>query len=104
MPNRDIVPYIPHLHPIHPTTSREHTTITRLCPSRTEAARTVERARIIWLAAQGRHVPAIAAERRLHERTVCTWLKRFNAAGLDGLLTPRVRAARPQTAVRISAR
>ncbi len=85
-------------------TSEAHITITHLRPSRTKAARTVERARIIWLAAQGRHVPAIAAELRLHERTVRTWLKRFNRAGLDGLLTPRVRAARPQTAVRRSAR
>ncbi len=34
-------------------TPEEHTTITRLRQSRTEAARLVERARIIWLASQG---------------------------------------------------
>lgn len=70
---------------LRPLTPEEHTTITRLRQSRTEAARTVERARIIWLASQGWRVPAIAAELRLHEQTVRTWLKRFNAAGLDGL-------------------
>jgi transposase len=30
-------------------------------------------------------VPAIAATLHLHEQTVRAWLKRFNAAGLDGL-------------------
>lgn len=70
---------------LRPLTPEEHTTITRLRQSRTEAARLVERARIIWLASQGRRVPAIAAALRLHEQTVRTWLKRFNAAGLDGL-------------------
>jgi transposase len=70
---------------LRPLTPEEHTTITRLRQSRTEAARTVERARIIGLASQGWRVPAIAAELRLHEQTVRTWLTRFNAAGLDGL-------------------
>jgi transposase len=66
-------------------TLEEHTTITRLRQSRTAAARLVERARIVWLASQGRRVPAIAAELRLHEQTVRHWLKRFNAHGLEGL-------------------
>ena len=70
---------------LRPMTPEEHTTITHLRQSRTEAARTVERARIIWLASQGWRVPAIAAELRLTERTVRLWLKRFNAAGLAGL-------------------
>ena len=70
---------------LRPLTVEEHTTITRLRQSRTEAARLVERARIIWLASQGWRVPAIAVELRLTERTVRLWLKRFNAAGLDGL-------------------
>lgn len=70
---------------LRPMTLEEHTTITHLRQSRTEAARLVERARIIWLASQGRRVPAIAAELRLNERTVRLWLKRFNAVGLDGL-------------------
>ena len=70
---------------LRPLTPEEHITITRLRQSRTEATRTVERARIIWLASQGWRVPAIAAELRMNERTVRTWLKRFNATGLDGL-------------------
>jgi len=82
----------------------EHATITRPRQSRAASARTVERARISGLAAQGWRVPAIAAERHRHERTVRTGLKRFNTAGLDGLLTSRVRAVRPPTAVRRLAR
>ncbi len=70
---------------LRPMTPEEHATITRLRQSRTETARLVERARIIWRASQGWHVPAIAADLRLNERTVRLWLKRFNAAGLDGL-------------------
>ena len=70
---------------LRPLTPEEHITITRLRQSRTEATRTVERARIIWLASQGWRVPAIAAELRMNERTVRTWLTRFNAAGLAGL-------------------
>jgi len=70
---------------LRPMTPEEHTAITRVRQSRTEAARTVERARIMWRASQGWRVPAIAADLRLHEQTVRTWLTRFNAAGLDGL-------------------
>jgi transposase len=77
-------------------TSDENDTIRRLAHSRTEAARVVERARIIWLASQGWRVPAIAAEVRLNAGTVRLWLKRFNAAGLDGL-RDRPRAGRPVT-------
>jgi transposase len=77
-------------------TSDENDTIQRLAHSRTEAARVVERARIIWLASQGWRGPAIAAEVRLNADTVRLWLKRFNAAGLDGL-RDRPRAGRPVT-------
>jgi transposase len=70
---------------LRPLTPEEHTTIARVRQSRTEAARLVERARIIWLAAQGWRAPAIAAELRMHPETVRLWLKRFNAAGLEGL-------------------
>ncbi len=57
---------------IRPMTPKEHTTIIHLRQSRTEAARTVERARIIWLASQGWRVSAIAADLRLHEQMVRT--------------------------------
>lgn len=67
-----------------------------MAQSRTAAARTVERARIVWLASQGWRVPAIARDVGLHAATVRLWLKRFNAAGLDGL-RDRPRAGRPAT-------
>ncbi|MDP9315863.1 MAG: helix-turn-helix domain-containing protein [Chloroflexota bacterium] len=66
-------------------TEEEQVAIDRLAHSRTAAARSVERARIIWHAAQGLSVPAIAKQLHLHEQTVRLWLKRFNAAGLDAL-------------------
>jgi transposase len=56
----------------------------------------VERARIIWLAQQGRRVPAIAAALRRTEPTVRLWLKRFNTTGLAGL-ADQPRAGRPPT-------
>jgi transposase len=77
-------------------TDEEQAIIERLAHSRTAAARAVERARIIWHAAQGVTVPAIAAQLHLHEQTVRLWLKRFNAAGLDGL-QDAPRPGRPAT-------
>jgi transposase len=67
-----------------------------LSQSRTAAARTVERAKIIWLASRGWRVPAIAREVRLNGDSVRLWLKRFNDDGLDGL-RDRPRAGRPAT-------
>jgi len=63
----------------------EGQTISRLAQARTETARTVERARIIWLSRQGRRVSAIATEVGVSTKTVRLWLTRFNAAGLAGL-------------------
>jgi transposase len=77
-------------------TAEEVDTIQRLAHSRTEPARTVERARMIWLAQQGQPVAAIAEELRLCQATVRTWLKRFTRRGLAGLQeTPR--PGRPAT-------
>lgn len=80
-------------------TTDEQNAIAHLRQSRTAAARVVERARIIWLASQGWRVPAIATELRLHEQTVRLWLKRFNAAGLEGL-QEAPRRGRPTTYTR----
>lgn len=66
-------------------TKDEVETLSRLAQSRTEAARAVERAQIIWLARQGQRVPAIAREVHLGQDTVRLWLKRFNAEGRAGL-------------------
>jgi transposase len=60
-------------------------TIRQLAHARTAPARTVERARIVWLAHQGRRVPAIAQELHLTPTTVRSWLMRFNRQGLAGL-------------------
>ena len=69
---------------VRPLTAEEVDTLQRLAHSRTEPARTVERARMIWLAHHGQRVAAIAQELRLCQATVRAWLKRFNRRGLDG--------------------
>jgi predicted ArsR family transcriptional regulator len=69
---------------VRPMTAEEVDTIQRLAHCRTEPARTVERARLIWLAHQGQRVAAIAQELRLCQATVRAWLKRFNRRGLAG--------------------
>ena len=77
-------------------TPDERASLQRLAQSRTEPARAVERARIIWRAHHGERVPAIAGALRLTEPTVRRWLKRFNATGLAGL-EDQPRAGRPPT-------
>ncbi|MCA1628633.1 MAG: helix-turn-helix domain-containing protein [Acidobacteria bacterium] len=76
--------------------SDEQAAIKRLARSRTASAREVERARIIEMAGNGERVPAIAARLEVAAKTVRTWLKRFNADGVDGL-RDRPRAGRPTT-------
>jgi transposase len=66
-------------------TAEESESVRRLARSRTEAARLVERARIVWLSHEGRRVPQIAAELHICHNTVRAWLRRFNEAGLAGL-------------------
>ena len=70
---------------VRPLTEVEAATIRHLAQSRTESARLVERARIVWQAHQGQRVPAIARALGLTEATVRLWLKRFNASGVGGL-------------------
>jgi transposase len=76
--------------------AEEGEAIERLARSRTEPARLVERARIIRSAGQGRAVRAIAEDLRLAAETVRFWVKRFNAAGVEGL-ADAPRAGRPAT-------
>ena len=66
-------------------TSEEATAIRRLAQARTEPARRVERARVVWLAAAGKRAPAIAREVGVGTATVRVWLTRFNARGSAGL-------------------
>ncbi len=66
-------------------TAEEAERIKRLANSRTEAARAVERAKIIWLSSRGERVPAIAKQLGIGEDTVRLWIKRFNEHSLTGL-------------------
>ncbi len=77
-------------------TVEETESIKRLAHSRTEAARSVERAKIILLASQGERVPQIAQQLGVGADTVRLWLKRFNQEGLAGL-EDRPRSGAPPT-------
>ncbi len=79
-----------------PLTDEEARVVERLAHSRTEPARTVERAEMVWLAHRGMHVPAIARTLGVCEATVRTWVTRFNGQGVDGL-ADQTRAGRPPT-------
>jgi hypothetical protein len=81
---------------IRALTVEELEAIRRLAHSRTEPARTVERAKVVWLAQEGQKVPAIAQALHLSQATVRLWLKRFQAQGLAGL-TDKARSACPPT-------
>jgi transposase len=77
-------------------TPEEQIAIPQVAHSRTAAARLVERARMVWHAAQGERVPTIAGRLAVDPRTVRTWLTRFQEAGLAGL-QDRARSGRPST-------
>jgi transposase len=76
---------VPRLLTLRPLTEEETRTIERLAHSRTEPARTVERAQMVWRAHRGERVSATARALGVREATVRTWLARFDAAGVDGL-------------------
>ncbi len=75
-------------------TPAEVEAIKRLAHSRTEAARLVERAKIIWLAHQSKRGQDIAAELGLNPASVRKWLKRFNEQGITGL-QDKARSGKP---------
>jgi transposase len=87
---------VPRFLTLRPLTDEETRAIDRLAHSRTEPARAVERARIVWAARGGARVPAIARALGLCEATVRLWLTRFNAGGIEGL-QDAPRAGRPPT-------
>src|SRR5579885_2730931 len=66
-------------------TDDELAEIRRLAHARAAPARAVERAQIIWRAAQGQWAPAIAAELGLAPKTARSWFARFNTHGVAGL-------------------
>lgn len=76
--------------------AKEAEAIQRLAHSRTEAARKVERAKIIWLSREGQTVPAIASELHLDPDNVRARIKRFNETGLAAL-EDAPRSGRPAT-------
>jgi transposase len=65
--------------------AEERAEIHRLAQSRTEAARLVERAQIVWHLSQGERVPRLARRLGISEPTARTWVKRFNAGGVPAL-------------------
>src|SRR5258708_2339230 len=79
---------------IRTLTAEEHSTIEQWAHSRTAPVRLVERARMVWHAAHGKSVPAIARRLALDARTVRTGLGRFQEQGLAGL-QDRDRVGRP---------
>jgi transposase len=76
---------VPTLLILRPLTDAERRAIDRLAHSRTEPARAVERAQMVWRADRGERVPAIARALGITEATVRLWLARFNAGGVAGL-------------------
>ena len=78
-------------------TAEEQTELQRRVQSRTEPVRMVERARMVWLMAQGQQrVPAVARQLGVVPDTVRRWVQRFNAQGLAGL-ADQPRTGRPPT-------
>lgn len=70
---------------LRPLTAAEAQAIKKLSHSRTEAARLVERAKIIWLASEGQTVPQIAHALGVGAKMVRLWLKRFTEQSVAGL-------------------
>ena len=81
---------------VRPLTAEEEAELRRRAASRTLPARAVERAKMIMLLRDGERVPVVAGRLGVGADVVRGWLKRFNAAGLDGL-QDRPRSGRPAT-------
>jgi transposase len=81
---------------LRPLTAEEEAELRALARGRKTEVRLRDRARLCWLAHEGRHAPAIATELGVCAATVRTWIRRFNAGGLDGLRDAG-RSGRPPT-------
>jgi transposase len=87
---------MPRLMSLREMTEEEQEAVRKLAHSRTRPVRTVERARIIWLASRGEGVNSIAEQLHLHRITVRRWIERFNIGGVSALADdPRM--GRPPT-------
>ena len=77
-------------------TAEERSEVGALARSRTEPARRVERARLVWRASRGETPPTIAAVLGLDAETVRRRIRRFNQEGLAAL-EDHPRCGRPAT-------
>lgn len=84
---------------VRAVTEEERQRIKRLAHSRTASARTVERARVVHAALDGKPVEEIAVHLGLARATVYLWLHRFERLGLTGL-EDAPRGGRPPTYTR----
>jgi hypothetical protein len=66
-------------------TAAEEWQLQQLAGSRTAEARVRDRARICWLASQGKSVATIKVDVGMVDGSVRLWITRFNVGGLDGL-------------------
>ena len=66
-------------------TPEDRKELERLTKSRTDEARTVERAKIVLSCLAGRRNDEVAAEFGIQAATVATWRKRFAIEGMAGL-------------------
>lgn len=82
---------------VRESTPAEERELRQRARSRTEPARTVARAQLIWWMAQGHHVPSVAYRLRSTQAPVRTWVKRFKQQGRAGL-ADHPRTGRPPTA------
>ncbi len=81
---------------IRAVTEEERQAVKRLAHSRTASARSVERARVVQGALEGKQVEEIAVQLGVARATVYLWLHRFEVKGLAGL-ADAPRGGRPPT-------
>lgn len=77
-------------------TADERTVLEELARTRTAHTRLVERAKILRAVAGGERPNTVAERLEVTRVTVSTWIKRFNAEGIDGL-QDQLRRGRPAT-------
>lgn len=81
---------------LRPVTAIEARQLDALAHSRTAEARLRDRAQICWASHQGHRVMAIVGALGRDEKTVRTWITRFNAGGIPALVDGP-RSGRPPT-------
>lgn len=82
--------------PVLECSADDKTSLIAISKSRTEEARTVERARIVLACLEGKEIQQVARELRVSIPTVSKWRKNFAFWGLKGLFDRR-RSGKPVT-------